>query len=65
MAAAVAQAGITLNELDLVVPHQGNGRNPAVRTRLKLPKHRVWNGLRFTGNTLPSSIPLAPDTVLR
>ncbi len=66
LAAAVAEAGLTVDQLDLVVPHQANGRIlDAVRARLRLPEHRVWNGLRFTGNTSSSSIPLALDTVLR
>ena len=39
LARACGAAGVTLAEIDLVVPHQANGRTiEAVRTRLKLPQ---------------------------
>jgi 3-oxoacyl-[acyl-carrier-protein] synthase-3 len=63
---AAAQSGMALEQIDLIVPHQANGRIiEAIRARLKLPKHRVWNEIRRQGNTSSSSIPLALDTVLR
>jgi len=66
LAKACAQSNLQISDLDLVVPHQANGRIiEAIRSRLKLPKHRVWNEIRFQGNTSSSSIPLALDTVLR
>ena len=66
LARALAQGGMTLDDLDLVVPHQANGRIiEAVRSRLRLPETRVWNEMRHRGNTSSSSIPLALDTVLR
>ena len=52
--------------MDLIVPHQANGRMiEAMRLRLALPPERVWNEVRMHGNTSSSSIPLALDTVLR
>ena len=63
---ACAKSGLTVGDLDLVVPHQANGRIiEAMRARLKLPSERVWNEIRWQGNTSSSSIPLALDTVLR
>jgi 3-oxoacyl-[acyl-carrier-protein] synthase III len=66
LADACLEAGIGIGDLDLVVPHQANGRIiDAMRTRLKLPPDRVWNEIREQGNTSSSTIPLALDTVLR
>lgn len=66
LAQACTQSGLTLADLDMVVPHQANGRIiEAMRTRLKLAPERVWNEIRLQGNTSSSSIPLALDSVLR
>ena len=66
LAGACAEAGINIADLDLIVPHQANGRIiEAMRTRLKLPPERVWNEISQSGNTSSSTIPLALDTVLR
>lgn len=66
LAAACVSDGSSLGELDLIVPHQANGRIiDAMRSRLKLAEHKVWNEIRHQGNTSSSSIPLALDTVLR
>jgi hypothetical protein len=47
-----AQAGMKLDELDVVVPHQANGRIvEAIRSRLRLAEDRVWNDKRRQGNT--------------
>ena len=66
LAQACEQSGLALADLDLIVPHQANGRIiEAMRTRLKLAPERVWNEIRLQGNTSSSSIPLALDSVLR
>ncbi|MBV9124486.1 MAG: transketolase, partial [Planctomycetes bacterium] len=55
-----AEAGRTLEDLAVIVPHQANGRIiDALRDRLRLPAHRVFNHIRHHGNTSSSSIPLA------
>jgi 2-oxoisovalerate dehydrogenase E1 component len=60
------QSNLTLRDLDLIVPHQPNGRIiEALCRRTRLPPERIWNELRLQGNTSSSSIPLALDTVLR
>ncbi len=66
LAQALSASEMALEELDLVVPHQANGRIiEAIRSRLRLPEERVWNEIRERGNTSSSSIPLALDAVLR
>jgi 3-oxoacyl-[acyl-carrier-protein] synthase III len=53
-------AGMTLNEIDLVVPHQANIRIiQALTGQLKLPKEKVVTNLDRYGNTSSASIPLA------
>ena len=65
MLRACEASGWSLNELDLVVPHQANGRIiEAVGSRLGLPADKLWNEVRHRGNTSSSSIPLALSTVL-
>ena len=64
--AACSADDVLLTELDMVVPHQANGRIiEAMRSRLSLADDKIWNEIRHTGNTSSSSIPLALDTVLR
>ena len=63
---ACARSKLTVADLDVIVPHQANGRIiEAMRARLKLPKDRVWNEIRYQGNTSSSSIPLALATLIR
>ncbi len=63
---ACAEAGISIQQLDMVVPHQANGRIiEAMRSRLGLPSDRVVDVIRRYGNTSSSSIPLALDEVFR
>jgi len=48
-----------VEELDHIIPHQANGRIlDAVDQRLKLPKGRLINRVRYSGNTSSSTIPL-------
>jgi 2-oxoisovalerate dehydrogenase E1 component len=55
---------ITTGDLDLIIPHQANGRIiEAVRTRLRCPSERVWNDLLDRGNTSSSTIPFALASV--
>jgi 3-oxoacyl-[acyl-carrier-protein] synthase III len=56
---ACTHAGLTREDLDLVVPHHANGRIiDAIQRRLGIPRDRVFDGIRFTGNTASTSIPL-------
>jgi len=54
------QVGCSVSDLDLVIPHQANGRIiEAVQARLRCPPERVRNDVRDHGNTSSSTIPLA------
>ncbi|MEM1211973.1 MAG: beta-ketoacyl-ACP synthase 3 [Planctomycetota bacterium] len=57
---AFAAAGLTIEELDYLVPHQANRRiMEAVRKRLRIPPHKVVDLIADHGNTSSSTIPLA------
>jgi 3-oxoacyl-[acyl-carrier-protein] synthase III len=57
---SLAQAGISIHDLALVVPHQANLRIiEAAATRLGLPMEKFATVLHRTGNTSSASIPLA------
>ena len=52
--------GVTVEELDLVVPHQANKRiNEAVSQKLEIPPEKVVHNIQKYGNTTAASIPLA------
>ena len=56
---ALAAAGTTLDDIDLFVYHQANGRIlKSVAERLELPPERVADYVGETGNTSAASIPL-------
>ncbi len=53
-------AGLTANDIDLVVPHQANIRIiQAACDRLSIPIEKAATVLHYTGNTSSASIPLA------
>lgn len=55
-----AKAGVTVDDVALVVPHQANQRIiDAACQRLGVPAERVSSVLAHTGNTSSASIPLA------
>ncbi|MEZ4465018.1 MAG: 3-oxoacyl-[acyl-carrier-protein] synthase III C-terminal domain-containing protein [bacterium] len=57
---ACAAAGWSVPSVDLVVPHQANGRLlEAVARRLALPPERVLCDIEEVGNTSAASIPVA------
>lgn len=58
---ALKRAGVTVDELDLFVPHQANMRITDVMTRaLSIPDHvRVARDIAVQGNSSAASIPLA------
>jgi 3-oxoacyl-[acyl-carrier-protein] synthase-3 len=54
------QAGLTLDDVSLVIPHQANSRIIQSATRrLKLPSEKVYVNLDRYGNTSAASIPIA------
>ena len=57
---ACAEAGITLEDLDLIIPHQANGRiTKALCGALDFPEEKVFNCIRHIGNVGASSLPVA------
>jgi 3-oxoacyl-(acyl-carrier-protein) synthase III len=69
--AKVAQAtldatGITVDDLDVFVPHQANNRiTDAMARSMKLPEHvRIARDIVVQGNTSAASIPLALDRMI-
>ena len=62
----VAVAGLTLDDLDVFVPHQANMRiTDSLLRQLKLPEHVVVSrDIATTGNTSAASVPLALDELV-
>jgi 3-oxoacyl-[acyl-carrier-protein] synthase-3 len=59
------RAGVTLNDIDLVIPHQANQRIiDAVAERLGLPARKVFTNIDRYGNTSAASVPIALDEAL-
>ncbi|MEZ5425836.1 MAG: beta-ketoacyl-ACP synthase III [Pyrinomonadaceae bacterium] len=56
------KAGLTVDDVDLVIPHQANQRiTDAVASRLKVPEEKVYSNIAYHGNTSSASIPIAID----
>lgn len=63
---AMDKAGVTVDQLDLFVPHQANARIiQAAAQRLKVPPERLVMNVERYGNTSAASIPIALDEVRR
>lgn len=57
---ALNHTGLSLEDIDLLIPHQANLRiSEAVRDRLQLPEHKIYNNIMRYGNTTAASIPIA------
>lgn len=63
---ALERAGITVDDLDVFVPHQANMRIiDAMARSMKLPPHvRIARDIADQGNTSAASIPLALDRMI-
>lgn len=63
---ALDRAGITVDDLDVFVPHQANMRiTDAMARAMKLPPHvRIARDIADMGNTSAASIPLALDRMI-
>ncbi len=63
---ACVEGKMTVEDLDYIIPHQANGRIlDAVDVRLKLPKGRLLNRVRHSGNTSSSTIPVVLADLIR
>ena len=59
-AEAVERAGLTLDDVDVFIPHQANSRIiEAAAKRLDLPQDRIWTNIDRYGNTSAASVPIA------
>ncbi len=56
------KAGYTVDDIDLVIPHQANQRiTDAVASKLGVPEEKVFSNIAQHGNTSSASIPIALD----
>lgn len=56
----IAKAGLKIEEIDLIVPHQANTRIiETAAKRLKIPQERFYMNVHAVGNTSAASIPIA------
>ena len=56
----LVEKGISIDEVDFVIPHQANLRiTEAVRKKLDLPAEKVVSNIEKYGNTTAASIPIA------
>jgi 3-oxoacyl-[acyl-carrier-protein] synthase-3 len=63
---ALDKAGVALDEVDWVIPHQANLRIiDALARRLAIPRDRVIANLDRVANTSSASIPIALDEAIR
>ena len=62
----VEKAGYTVDDIDLVIPHQANQRiTDAVASRLGVPEEKVYSNIAEMGNTSSASIPIAMDECIQ
>src|SRR5438128_5274146 len=56
------KAVLTVDDVDIVIPHQANQRiTDAVASRLGVPEEKVYSNIAEHGNTSSASIPIAMD----
>ena len=59
------QAGLTVDDIDLFIPHQANMRiNQFYQQLMKLPEEKVFHNIQRYGNTTAATIPLALDEAM-
>ncbi len=57
---ALADNDLTVDDIDMVIPHQANMRiNALVANRLGIPEGKVYHNIQRYGNTTAASIPIA------
>ena len=62
----LAKAGLTVDDVDIVIPHQANQRiTDAVASRLGVPEEKVYSNIAEHGNTSSASIPIAMDECIQ
>jgi 3-oxoacyl-[acyl-carrier-protein] synthase-3 len=59
------KAGLTLEEIDFLIPHQANKFVlERLRAKLKFPVEKFWIGMENSGNTVSSTIPIALESAI-
>jgi 3-oxoacyl-[acyl-carrier-protein] synthase III len=59
------KAGLTLDDIDMIFPHQANLRiNQFYQKSLEIPDEKMFNNIQRYGNTTAGSIPIAIDEAL-
>jgi 3-oxoacyl-[acyl-carrier-protein] synthase-3 len=57
------KSGLTLDDVDLVIPHQANKfMLERLRAKLKIPAEKYWVDMKESGNTVSSTIPIAIES---
>lgn len=60
------KTGYTVEDVDIVIPHQANQRiTDAVASRLGVPEEKVYSNIAYHGNTSSASIPIAMDECIQ
>jgi 3-oxoacyl-[acyl-carrier-protein] synthase III len=60
------KTGYTVEDVDIVIPHQANQRiTDAVASRLGVAEEKVYSNIAFHGNTSSASIPIAIDECIQ
>jgi 3-oxoacyl-[acyl-carrier-protein] synthase-3 len=60
------KAGYTIEDIDLVIPHQANQRiTDAVASRLGVSEEKIYSNIEQHGNTSSASIPIALDECMQ
>jgi 3-oxoacyl-[acyl-carrier-protein] synthase-3 len=58
--------GMTLDDIDLLIPHQANLRiNEFVAASMEIPPEKVYNNIQRYGNTTAASIPIALNEAIQ
>lgn len=61
----LGRSGLSVEEVDLIIPHQANLRiNQFVASSMGVPEDRVVNNIQRYGNTTAASIPIALDEAM-
>jgi len=64
--AALAHNGLTVADVDLLIPHQANDRiSQMVAKKLQIPMDKVGRNIERYGNTTAASIPIVLDEAVR
>ena len=63
--ALLGALSMSLDDLDLVVPHQASGPGVASLGRLGIPAEKVVQTVAWTGNCIAASVPIALDHAVR